>query len=128
MEMTSRELALHAARKMLDKGAEELVVLHLPEAQRLNFDYVVIANGRSERQARTLVDEVYHFCKRHNVEHFPAEGEAGWRLIDCHEVVVHAFLPELREHYRIEALWPAAEAIDVAAGLAELPDPDLDAA
>ncbi len=128
METTSRQLALHAARKMLDKGAEELVVLHLPEDQRINFDYVVIANARSERQAKTLVDEVYHFCKRHAVEHFPAEGEAGWRLIDCHEVVVHAFLPELRGHYRIEALWPAAESVDVAAGLAELPDPDLDAA
>ena len=128
METSPHDLALHAARKMLAKGAEDLVVLHLPPAQRSSFDYVVIANGRSERQAKTLVDEVYHFCKRHDIDHFPAEGEAGWRLIDCHEVVVHAFVPELREHYRIEELWPDAERVDVEAGLEHLPDPDLDAA
>ena len=128
MEPTPRELALHAARKMLDKGAEDLLVLQVPEHQRALFDYVVIANGRSERQARTLGDEVYHFCKRHQIEHFPPEGEAGWRVVDCHEVVVHAFTPELRAHYRIEALWPDAVAVDVDAELAALPDPDQEAA
>jgi len=127
MEPTPRQLALHAARKMLDKGAEDLVVLHLPEHQRALFDYVVVANGRSERQARTLCDEVYHFCKRHAIDHYPPEGEAGWRVVDCHEVVVHAFVPELREHYRIETLWPEAEALDVASELPALPDPDRDA-
>ena len=31
LELTSRELALHAARCMLDKGGEEVAVLELPE-------------------------------------------------------------------------------------------------
>ena len=128
MEPSPRELALHAARKMLDKGAEELVILELPPEQRVLYDYVVVANGRSERQVSTLIDEIYHFCKRHEIAHFPSEGEAGWRLIDCHEVVAHALLPELREHYQLEALWPGAVTIDYDSELAALPDPDQDKA
>lgn len=124
MECTARELALHAGRRIRDKGGEDCVILSLPEHQRGLFDYVVIASGRSERQTRTLVDEVYHFCKRHDIDRFPPEGEAGWMLLDCHEVVVHAFLADLRAHYAIEELWPEAERVDIEAGLATLPDPD----
>lgn len=122
MDLSPRQLALYAARQMYDKGAEDLVVLELPEDRRALFDYVVIGNGRSERQVRTLVDEVYHFCKRNKIAHFPAEGEAGWRVIDCHEVVVHGLLPELRDHYRIEGLWDAPIVVDHEAEWADLPD------
>ncbi|MFW5750651.1 MAG: ribosome silencing factor [Planctomycetota bacterium] len=121
---TPYELALHAARQMLDKGAEDLVVLHLPPSTGAPFDYVVIANGRSERQAATLVAEVYHFCKRHDIKHLPVEGDAGWRVIDCMDVVAHAFVPETRAYYALEDLWPEAEPVDYAAALADLPDPD----
>ena len=124
MHPSPHDLALHAARKLLEKGAEDMVVLHLPPEQRSLYEYVVIGNGRSERQVRTLADEVYHFCKRHGIARFPVEGEAGWMLVDCHEVVVHAFTPEARERFRLESLWPDAERLDVDAALAVLPDPD----
>ena len=126
MDISPRDLALHAARLMLAKGGEDLVVLHLPDEQRGLFEYVVIANGRSERQARTLADEVYHFCKRQQVPRFPPEGDAGWRVVDCHDVVVHSFTPELRAFYRLDELWSEAERIDYEAELTDLPD--LDAA
>jgi ribosome-associated protein len=121
---TPRELAIHAARKMRDKGAEDLQLLHLPAGRRGLYEYVVIGCGRSERQVATLASEVYHFCKRHGVPHFPVEGEGGWRLVDCHEVVAHALLPDLRERYRLEALWAGAEALDIEALLPTLADPD----
>ena len=123
--MDTRELALHAARKMDQKGAQDLVVLMLPEEQRLLYDFVVIASGRSERQTKTLADEVYHFCKRWSIPHFPTEGDKGWHLIDCHQVICHAFTDELRDHYRIEQLYPEAEQLDLASGWEQLPDPDL---
>lgn len=123
MNSSARDLALHAARKMLDKGAEDLVVLEIGDPQAA-FDYGVIANGRSERQSRTLIDEIYHFCKRHQLSHHPVEGEAGWYLIDCIEVVAHAFTPQLRDYYQLDHLWRNARVIDHNALLTELPDPD----
>lgn len=125
MQLTSRQLAFHAARRMLDKGAEDLLVLELPAPQRVLFDLVVIATGRSERQVHTFVDEVHHFCKRHEIPHFPTEGEAGWMLCDLHDVVVHAFTAEARQRYNLERLWATAERLDHDAALRELPDPDL---
>ena len=120
LELTSRELALHAARCMSNKGGEEIVVLELPEGLRI-FDYVVIANGRSERQAGTLAAEVYHFCKRHHIHHQPVEGEQGWRVVDCFDVIVHAFTDDQRAYYDLERLWPEATQLDVEAELERLP-------
>ena len=120
LELTSRELALHAARCMSNKGGENIVVLELPEGLRI-FDYVVIANGRSERQAGTLAAEVYHFCKRHKLHHQPVEGDQGWRVVDCFDVIVHAFIEEQRGYYDLERLWPEAQALNLEKALEKLP-------
>ena len=123
METTALDMALHACRLMDSKGAEEVVVLRIDDPQCL-FDYVVLANGRSDRQSQTLISEVYHFCKRHKISHSPVEGETGWYLIDCADVIVHAFTPEMREYYTLDTLWPNAKKIQHEALLASLPDPD----
>ncbi len=83
---SSRELALHAARLALDKGGEDLRVLELPSGHGV-FDYALLVTGRSDRQVHAIVDEIYHFCKRHKVSRHPVEGESGWMLIDCIDVV-----------------------------------------
>jgi ribosome-associated protein len=123
MEISSLDLALHACRKMDAKGAEELRVLRIDD-ELYPFDFVVLTNGRSDRQSQTLIDEVYHFCKRHKIAHSPVEGESGWYLIDCHQVIVHAFIPELREYYRLDSLWSGAKEVQHEALLAALPDLD----
>ena len=124
MECTDLELALHAARQMDGKGAEDLRVLKLHPRNGALYDYVVIASGRSDRQVNTLVNEVWHFTKRHQIAHKPVEGEASWMLIDLHEVIVHAFTEEARGFYDLERLWNDAEDIDWQSALNDLPDPD----
>jgi ribosome-associated protein len=109
--MSARELALQFARLIDDKGGLDLAVLQLP-ANHAVFDYAILVTGRSDRQVRGIVDEVVHFCKKHKIAHFPVEGDGGWHLIDCYDVVVHALSAELREFYRLERLWPGAKAVD----------------
>ena len=121
---SSRELALHAARLVLDKGAQEVRVMALPPGAAL-FDYVVLASARSDRQTGAMVESVYKFCKRHQVGRHPVEGEAGWMLVDCIDVVVHALSVEMRERYQLDTLWKAARDLDVEAEikkLAKLPE------
>jgi ribosome-associated protein len=120
---TSRELALHAARLALDKGGEELRVLEFP-GNAMVFDYCLLVTGRSDRQVHAIVDEIYHFCKRHNVPRMPVEGESGWMLIDCVDVVVHAFNAETRELYQVDSLWKQARDVNYERELKKLPDPD----
>ena len=120
---TSRELALHAARLALDKGGEDLRVLELPAGHAV-FDYCVLVTGRSDRQVHAMVEEIYHFCKRHAVQRMPVEGESGWMLIDCMDVVVHAFSAEKRDLYALESLWPRARDVRYERELKQLRDPD----
>ena len=41
---------------------------------------------------------------------------ARWILMDYLDVVVHVFVPETREYYRLEQLWGEAPALAVGAG------------
>jgi ribosome-associated protein len=112
-------LACHAASLCDGKSAESVSVLQLPPG--CEFTYVVLATARSERQAYALVDEMSGFCKRYKIDHRPVEGEAGWYLIDCHQVVVHALGEDQRAFYNFEKLWKKAEVVDWQAELAKLP-------
>lgn len=111
--------ACHAADLCDGKSAEDVAVLRLPAGSE--FSYVVLATARSERQAYAVVDEVFGFCKQHKIDHRPVEGEAGWYLIDCHQVVVHALGEAQRSFYNFEKLWKKAEIVDWKAELAKLP-------
>jgi len=105
---TPRQLALHAARLASDKGGDAIRILQLPAASGQPFDFAVLATARSDRQTNAIVEEIYHFCKRHGVARMPVEGESGWMLIDCYDVVVHALTEEVRQHYELDTLWPLA--------------------
>ena len=120
---TSRELALHAARLALDKGGEDLRVLEFPGGHMV-FDYCVLVTGRSDRQVHAIVEEIYHFCKRHNLPRMPVEGESGWMLIDCLDVVVHAFNADTRKLYQVDDLWRQARVVNHERELKKLVDPD----
>jgi ribosome-associated protein len=116
---TGRELALHAARLILDKQGLDVAVYALPPG-RHEFSYAVLATGRSDRQVHALVDDVLHFCKQRGIAHYPLEGSSGWQLLDCHDVVVHAMSEEMHGFYRLARLWPAATTVDLDAELAKL--------
>ncbi len=119
---TSRELALHAVRIALDKGGEDLRLLQLPKGNGL-ADFVVIVSGRSDRQVHAIVEEIYRFCKQQKVPRMPVEGESGWMLVDCIDVIVHAFEEDKRGLYGLDHLWPLARTIAYEKELDTLVDP-----
>ena len=112
-------LACYAAEICGGLSAENVTVLHLPPDGE--FAYVVISTARSERQAYAVVDAAVGFCKQHKVDHRPTQGEAGWYLLDCHQVVIHALGEPQREFYQLERLWKKATVIDWQAEVAKLP-------
>ena len=57
MVTDSRDLAVLAARVAASKQAEAVVVFDVREVIRIT-DYFVIASGTSDRQVKTLADEV----------------------------------------------------------------------
>ena len=120
---TARELALHCARVVDQKGGVEIVVLQQPTTAH-SFDFAVLVSASSDRLTNALVEEVWHFCKRHGVQRMPVEGDTGWMLIDCFDVVVHALSEEKRAFYQLDTLWPLAKKVPWEKELKTLPDPD----
>jgi ribosome-associated protein len=78
-------------------------------------DYFVIASGSTERQVKTIVDEVERVLREvHEVKPVRREGEsdARWVLLDYVDFVVHVFADEEREYYDLERLWADAPRVD----------------
>ena len=80
----------------------------------------VIAAGTSSTHGRSLADEVEYQMKLAGFEPRQLEGKAtGWILLDYHDVIVHVFTPDQREHYNLEKLWADGEEMDLSAVLTE---------
>jgi ribosome-associated protein len=114
----SETLARRLAGIADEKGASELVALDVKDLVGYT-DYLLICTARNERQAKAIHDEVYLRMKKED-ERLPAsvegEREARWILLDYFDCVLHIFVPDLREHYRLERLWGEASKLELGLG------------
>ena len=111
--VSSRDLAIAAARAAADKQGERVAVLDVRELIVIT-DYFVIASGGSERQVRTIVEEVEKSLRELGMKPIRREGENDrrWVLLDYFDVVVHVFAPEERDYYDLERLWRDAPTLE----------------
>ena len=101
-----------------DKKAIDLVRLDVGDLLGYT-DHFVIATGNTDRQVKAIHDGILEGMKKdHGVTPRRVEGlpEATWILMDYLDVVVHIFLPEAREYYRLEQLWGEAPKQAVSSG------------
>jgi len=112
---TSAELVRTIAAIADEKLGQDAVALDVGDLVGYT-DYLLIVTARNERQAKAIHDEIYHRLKREQAR-LPAtvegEAEARWVLMDYGDCVVHVFVPELRERYRLEVLWGEAPRLDL---------------
>ena len=111
----SADLARRIATIVDDKKGEDIVCLDVRELVSYT-DYLVIATARNERQAKAIHDEV-HLSMKKDLGLLPArvegESEARWVLADYIDCVLHVFVPELRDRYRLEKLWGDAKRLEL---------------
>ncbi len=86
--------------------AEDIVSIALKGKSEM-ADYMVIASGRSTRQVVALADKLTKTLKQGLGRACRAEGRANgdWVLLDCGDIIVHLFRPEVREFYQLEKMW-----------------------
>ena len=93
--------------EVLDAGkAEEIEVIDLMGQTSL-ADYMIVASGTSSRQVAGFVDKIDEKLKGSTFDVLRTEGlpTADWVVVDCGDVIVHLFRPEVREFYAIEKMW-----------------------
>lgn len=104
--MTSKEMALLAAKVLDEKLGEDIVIIDV--AAKSSFvDYLILANGRNQRQVAALSDDVEEAFAKEGLDPKGIEGKGGtgWVLMDMGDVIVNIFEKELREKYSIEKVW-----------------------
>ena len=110
----SKALAVAAAKLSGERHCSDVVVLDLRKVTDIT-DYFVIATGTSDRQMRSVADEIAGQAKPKG---FPLFGRAGyergnWVLLDFVDVVVHIFDGQHREYYDLEMLWGDAKKLRI---------------
>jgi ribosome-associated protein len=109
----SRDLVVAAARAAASKQARDVVVLDVRELIVIT-DYFLIASGTSDRQVRTIAEEIERSVREKGMKPVRREGEreGHWALLDFVDFVAHVFLDEDREFYDLERLWSDAPTVE----------------
>ncbi len=82
-------------------------------------DYVVIAEGLADRHVISIGEAILNalnkrFPSRDISLCFQQGMQSGdWVVLDFSWLVVHLFMPGIRDHYDLECLWRSAEVVDV---------------
>ncbi len=97
-----------------DKKALELKVLNVRGMSTV-CDYLVIASGNSETHLRALSSTVEATLKGMKDLSVASESgpDSGWVVVDAFDFMIHLFIPETRERYRLDQLWKDAEILAI---------------
>ena len=109
----SRDVAVTAARAAAAKQAADVTILDV-KGLIVITDYFVICSGQTDRQVKTIVEEVEKAVRELGERPVRREGEADsrWVLLDYVDVVVHVFAEQEREYYDLERLWSDAPHVE----------------
>ena len=109
-----KELLPLISEAALDKKADDVAVLNLKRETGI-ADYFVICQGDNPHHNRAIRDSIVDALGGHGVFPWHSEGEQDgrWILIDYSDVVVHVMIPQVREYYALEELWPTTQLPDV---------------
>ena len=113
--ITTDDRALECARLALDKKATNVRILDIRHLTSI-ADYLVLADGRADKQVQAIADSVRQGLKKYG-KALDIEGvtEGKWAVIDYGDVIVHVFLEEVRRHYDLDGLWAAAREVPIPA-------------
>jgi ribosome-associated protein len=108
----AKVFALAAAKIADQRHCSDIVILDLRGLSPAT-DYFVIATSTSDRQMRTVADEICQDAKKQQMTRFGIAGYeyAHWIVLDFIDVVVHIFDSEHRDYYDLELLWGDAKRI-----------------
>ena len=69
-------------------------------------DEMIIASGNSKRHISSMAEHIKQKLTKEKLK-VRIEGieQSEWILIDCNFIIVHIFLPEVREYYNLEKIW-----------------------
>ena len=104
--MITHDLRL-IADAVLDKKGENVISLALRGIDGAITDYFVICDASNTTQVGAVADNILEKMEEegHRLLRSQGEGNNFWIIQDYGNILVHIFLKEYRDFYRLEDLW-----------------------
>ena len=100
---------------MLENKGQQVVSLDLSSIGTAISDYFVVCNADSTTAVAAIADNIIvrmeEKCGRKVLRMQGLENDF-WIILDYGDIVVHVFLTQYREFYRLEDLWADAESVE----------------
>ncbi len=103
-----------------EKKGSQIVIADLTKIEGTICKYFIICQGNSPTQVEAIAESVIDTAREQLKEkpaHVVGLENAQWVAMDYTDVLVHIFLPDVREYYDLEHLWEDAK-------LTRIPDLD----
>ena len=102
------------AQTIYDKKGVNILALDVRGISTLT-DYVIIAEGSVDKHVVAIADAILDALHEVGFECTQKEGliSGDWVVLDFFNVMVHLFMPGLRDKYRLEDLWKEGQIIDL---------------
>ena len=115
-----KELVQTITEAIQEKKGSNIVIADLRKIEGTISQYFIICQGNSPSQVEAITESVGDFARERLKEkpsHVVGLENAQWVAMDYGDVLVHIFLPDVREYYDLEHLWEDA-------ALTRIPDLD----
>ena len=109
--MNSTEKAKIAIDVIVDKKGFDLQLLDVAEITSIAEKFI-ICQAKNRSQSQAIADEIQLKMKADDGE-LPLRVEGyqggGWILLDYSDLIIHIFLPDEQEYYKLPRLWKDAK-------------------
>ncbi len=114
--MTSdlQQLIIEGIQERKGRGITLVDLSEIPGAAARGF---IICQGSSPTQVASIADSVREYVQaKGGIKPYNYDGyrNSQWIVIDYGEVLVHVFVPDMRQLYKLEDLWSDAKIVEVA--------------
>ena len=105
------ELVKIITEAIQEKKGHDIVVADLTKIEGTICQYFIICTGNSPAQVEAITESIGDMVRERLLEkpaHVVGLENAQWVAMDYTDVLVHIFLPDVREYYDLEHLWEDA--------------------
>lgn len=102
------------AQAIYDKKGFNILALDVRGFSTMT-DYYVIAEGNIDRHVKAISQTIQDTLSEHGLKllHIDGQKTPDWLVMDYGAIIIHLFIPDLREKYALEQLWKEAKIIDL---------------
>lgn len=102
------------AQVIYNKKGSNILALNASDYSTI-CDYLIIAEGNVDRHVIAIANAIQDELRSLGLRPQRVEGLSvgDWVVLDYGQVIIHLFMPGLREIYKLEELWSFATICDV---------------